>query len=54
MKVVFYPTTDNGVHINALELGAIRIVCMAFLQVFENSTVQILMDNTSVMHYANK
>lgn len=41
-------------HMNVLELGAIRLACMALLHVLQNLVVQIFTDYMTAMHYVNK
>lgn len=44
---------ESQLHINMLELRAIYLACWAFLPFIEGITIQILMDNTTVMLYIN-
>lgn len=45
---------DIGLHINLLELRAVKLTCMTFLPVLQNPIVQILMDNIFMMRYIIK
>ncbi|KAJ1138196.1 hypothetical protein NDU88_004587 [Pleurodeles waltl] len=45
---------ESGLHINLLELRAIRLVLKAFLHSLKGKVVQVFTDNSTAMWYSNK
>lgn len=49
-----WSTTETSLHINVLELQAIRTACRHFLPLIKNQHVRIMTDNIACMFYVNR